>query len=69
MPMVLFKSAPAPLPVLLFAVLVKSVTAPTAALNLPWILLLMENEPTAVLYAPVVRLSRAPCSFAVFPRA
>jgi hypothetical protein len=34
MSMVLLKSPPAPLPVLLFAVLVKSVTAPTAALNL-----------------------------------
>ena len=67
MPMVLFKSAPAPLPVLLFAVLVKSVTAPTAALNL--YIALEGNEPTAVLNAPPVRLSRAPCSSAVFPPA
>ena len=63
MPMVLLKSPPAPLPVLLFAVLVKSVTLPTAALNLPWVLLLRENKQTAVLNVPLVRSRRAPLFF------
>jgi len=58
-PVVLLKSAPPPVAVLLSAVLENSVPAPIAVLRLPVRLLWSENQPTAVLYVPVVRLRRA----------
>src|SRR6266498_3343747 len=67
MPVVLLKSAPAPVAVFSFAVLARSAPAPTAVLNLPSVLLLSENRPTAVLYVPVVRLKSAFCPSAVLP--
>jgi hypothetical protein len=60
-PVVLLKSAAAPVAVLLSAVLARSVPAPTAVLNAPVVLLLRERNPTAVLKPPVVRLRRAFC--------
>jgi len=48
-PVVLFKSAPAPVAVLLSATLNTSVPAPTAALNLPSLSLASEFQPRAVL--------------------
>jgi hypothetical protein len=58
-PVVLLKSAPAPLAEFWSALLERSVPAPTPMLNLPSTLLLSENKPMALLYMPVVRLKRA----------
>src|SRR5204863_4574245 len=65
-PVVLFKSAPAPVAVL-SAVLAKSVPAPTAVLKLPILFLLIEKQPMAVLYVPLARLRSAFCPCAVLP--
>ena len=49
------------------AVLAKSVPAPMAVLKLPILLLLIEKQPVAVLYVPLVRLRSAFCPCAVLP--
>ncbi len=67
-PVVLLKSAAAPVAVLLSPVLSKSVSAPIAVLNFPVVVLLSEKDPIAVLNVPPVRLSKAFCPSAVlFP--
>src|SRR6266480_4048689 len=68
MPVVLSKSAAAPVAVLLSAVLRSSAPAPTAVLKLPVVLAESENNPTAVLNPPVVRLKRAFWPAAVLPQ-
>lgn len=65
MPVVLNKSATAPKAVFWSAVLKSSVPAPVAVLKLPCVVLESENQPTAVLAEPVVRLKRAFCPSAV----
>ena len=71
-PLVLSKSAAAPMAVLLtpslvlwFPTLKRSAPAPVAVLKLPSALPQSENQPTAVFAAPVVRLKRAFCPSAV----
>ena len=64
-PVVLNKSDAAPNAVFASAVLKRSVPAPVAVLKLPAVLLLSENQPTAVFADPVVRLKRAFCPSAV----
>ena len=66
-PVVLFKAPSAPVAVLASAVLAKSVPAPTAVLKLPILLLLIEKQPVALLYVPLVRLRSAFCPCAVLP--
>ncbi len=66
-PVVLFKSAPAPVAVLLSAVLSTNVPAPIPVLNLPSVTLGRENQPTAVLYVPLVRLRKGVLSFCRIP--
>ena len=64
-PVVLNKSAAAPMEVLSFPVLKRSVPAPTPVLRLPPVLLKSEYQPFAVFAMPVVRLKRAFCPSAV----
>ena len=64
-PVVLLRSAPAPVAVLLSAVLARSVPAPTAVLNSPVVNALSDSQPTAVLAARVVTLKKAFCPSAV----
>jgi hypothetical protein len=66
-PVLLLKSAPAPVAVFSSEVAAKSAPAPVAVLKLPVILVFNENQPTAVLYVPVVRLRRVCCPSAVLP--
>ncbi len=66
-PVVLLKSAPAPVAVFSFAVLSRSVPAPTPVQKLPSERLRIEYMPTAVLYNPVVRLKSAELPSAVLP--
>jgi hypothetical protein len=64
---VLLKSAPAPIAVLLLPVLLRSVPAPTPVHKLPSVRLRSEYTPNAELYKPVVTLARARCPSAVLP--
>jgi len=63
------ESAPAPVAVFSFAVLLKSVPAPTPVQKLPSVILKSEYIPTAVLYRPalVSKFARARCPSAVLP--
>jgi hypothetical protein len=58
-PVVLLRSAPTPIAVLLSALLKASAPPPTPVLKLPVVLLKSEYQPTAVFPAPVVRFFRA----------
>ena len=60
-PVVLLRSAAAPVAVFSSAVFRRSVPAPMAVLKLASAVLLSETKPTAVLYVPVVRWRRAFC--------
>src|SRR6266480_1710736 len=66
-PIVLPKSAPAPVAVFSAAVFKRSERAPTPVQKLPAVRLRSEYIPIAVLYVPVVRLSRVACPSAVLP--
>src|SRR4051794_22364297 len=68
-PVVLLKSANAPVAVFSSEALNRSAPAPTPVLNWLVALALRERNPTAVLNPPVVRLRSALCPSAVFPPA
>jgi len=67
LPVVLLKTALAPVAVFSSAVLARSVPTPIPVLRLPVVLLSSEDKPTAVLYIPLVRLRRAFWPSAVLP--
>ena len=66
-PVVLLKSAPAPVAVFSSAVLRRSAPAPVPVQKLPSVRLSSENIPIPVLYRPLVRLKRALSPSAVLP--
>src|SRR4051812_44813786 len=66
-PVVLLKSANAPVAVFSSEALNRSVPAPTPVLNWLVALPLSERKPTAVLNPPVIRVRSAFCPSAVFP--
>jgi hypothetical protein len=67
MPVVFFKSAPAPVAVFPSATFERSAPAPTAVLKLEVALPACDKKPTAVLYRPLVRNKKACCPAAVLP--